>query len=122
MTDRWTAAGLLAALVGAAAVVRPAALTAAYGLPPATGPSALAWRLFGVRTLAVGVGVLRGEPAARAVVLPVQLLDQAVFVHALARGSVPRRAGALAMATSAVLVGLSWPRGEGVGARPGGRG
>lgn len=109
MTDRWTAAGAVASAVGAAALVSPAALARVFGLPPSSGQggAALGWRLFGVRTLVVGGAVLSGDPSARRAVLPVQLLDQAVFAHALATRAVPRRSGVLAVATSAVLIALS---------------
>ena len=103
--DRWTFAGALATTVGVAAALTPGTLTRAYGLPPESAP--LAWRLFGIRTALIGAGVLRGDRSARAVVLPVQLLDQAVFAHALLTGAVPRRTGLAAMATSAVLIVLT---------------
>lgn len=111
MTDRWTVVGTVATAVGAAALLSPGSLLQAYGLPPAStaGDSGLAWRLFGARTAVLGAAVLRGDACARAAVLPVQLLDQVVFAHALLTHAVPRRTALAAMATSAGLIALGRP-------------
>ena len=111
MTDRWTVVGTVATAIGATALLSPGSLLRAYGLPPAAaaGGSGLAWRLFGVRTAVLGAAVLRGDAGARAAVLPVQLLDQVVFAHALLTHGVPRRTALAAMATSAGLIALGRP-------------
>ncbi len=98
----------LALLIGAGAVLSPRALLRLYGVAPAavTGPAAFGWRLFGVRTAAIALAALRGSPAARAAVLPIQLADQAVFAHAAATRALPGRTAPLAMASSAVLIAL----------------
>lgn len=106
-TGASTAVGGLALAIGATALVSPARLSSVYGLDPPNGGAGLAWRMFGVRTALIGAAVLAGDPSARRAVLPVQLLDQAVFLHALLTGAVPRRSCLLAMGTSAVLIALS---------------
>lgn len=87
----WWAVGGLATTIGVVSKVAPRRVTAVFGLPAAhlTGAADLGWRLFGVRTAVVGAGVLAGVPAARSVVVPVQLLDQVVFAHAAQTGGVP---------------------------------
>lgn len=98
------ASGAIASSVG----LSPRLLLRAFGIAPndMTGAAAFGWRLFGVRTLAVGASAYRGDEAARAAIPPVQIADQAVFAHALRTGAVPRRSAALAMAVSGVLIVL----------------
>ncbi len=104
---RRTTAGIGVA-VGLGALVAPARLLRLYGVNPNElgGAGELGWRLFAVRNLFVGGAALGGNHTARAMVLPVQAADQALFVHALRTGSVPARAGIGAMATSGVIVAL----------------
>jgi len=94
--------------VGIGAALSPAALAGLYGIPPRemTGAGAFGWRLFGVRTVYLSSLALNGDVSARRAFLPIQLLDQAVFAHAYATRSIPRRAAALAMATSGAIIGL----------------
>lgn len=75
-----------------------------------TGAAELGWRLFAVRTGYLGVRAARGDAAAQAAFLPVQVLDQAVFWHAFAVRSVPRRAAAMAAGASAAIVALDVAR------------
>jgi len=106
--EAYRAAGALALAVGVAATASPRRMLAGFGIPgrEVTGAAALGWRMFGIRTAVVGGGIVAGDASARAVLLPVQLADQAVFAHALATRSVPARAAVLAMATSGVLIAL----------------
>ena len=102
-----TTAGIALA-VGIGALVAPRKLLGVYGVAPGEvgGAGELGWRLFAVRNLFVGGAALGGNPTARAMVLPVQAADQALFLHALRTGSVPARAAIGAMATSGVIVAL----------------
>jgi hypothetical protein len=102
------AQALVAVVVGGAATASPRALLRVFGIAPreVTGAAALGWRLFGVRTAAIGAAAARGDERARAVFLPVQVADQAVFAYALRTRAVPRRAAVMAMATSGVVVAL----------------
>ena len=100
----WQAAGAAATGVGLAAALAPRQVTAAFGLSPPDGSAALAWRMFGIRTAAVGLGIVSGSPDARRLLLPVQALDQAAFLAAGLTGAVPRSSAARMCATSGVLV------------------
>lgn len=102
-------AAAVATAVGVAAALSPRLLLRLFGVPPAevTGAAAFGWRLFAVRNLFVGGAALRGDRAARDLILPVQLVDQLVFQHAYRTRSVPRRASALAMAVSGGLIALT---------------
>lgn len=102
----WRSASGLALAVGASASVAPRPLLRVFGVPAdqVTPAAELGWRLFGIRTAVIAVAALRGAPLARRAILPVQVLDQAVFVHALTSGGVPRRTTLLAMATSGALI------------------
>ena len=105
MAERpWQAAASAAVVVGLAAVLAPARLAAGLGLQAPDGSARLAWRLFGIRTAVVGAGIGRGSSHARAVLLPVQALDQAAFVAAGVSGAVPQRSAAAMCAVSWVLV------------------
>src|SRR3712207_4342917 len=96
---------LIGATVAAASAISPRTLLRLFGIEPreVTGAAAFGWRLFAVRTAYLSRAAWEGDPAARAAFLPIQLLDQAVFWHAFAVRSVPRRASLLAAATSAVI-------------------
>ncbi len=109
MSDR--GARGMAAIGGSVAVasaVAPRAFLRLFGIAPreVTGAAAFGWRLFAVRTGYLSVLAWRGDAAAREAFLPVQLLDQAVFWHAFATRSVPRRAPVLAAATSGAIIAL----------------
>jgi hypothetical protein len=75
-----------------------------------TGAAEFGWRLFAVRTAYLSALSARGGAAARAAFLPIQLLDQAVFWHAYASGSVPRRAALMAAAASGAIIALDLSR------------
>jgi hypothetical protein len=60
--------------------------------------------MFGIRTAAVGTGIVTGSADARRLLLPVQALDQAAFLTAGLSGAVPRRSAVLLCATSGALV------------------
>jgi len=98
----------IALVVGVAATASPRRLLRVFGIarPEVTGAAALGWRLFGVRTAAIGAAALRGDGRAQAAILPIQVADQAVFAHALRSRAVPPRAAVMAMATSGVLIAL----------------
>lgn len=104
----WRTVSALALSVGAGFAVAPGQLSRFYGMPDdeMTGTAAFGWRLFAVRNLVVGGAALGGSVPARQAILPVQLLDQVVFLHALATKSVPRRPALLAMATSGVIIAM----------------
>lgn len=105
----WRAISIVELAVGIGFAAAPARLSRLYGLPAdgMTGTAALGWRLFAARNLVVGAASLQGSAAARQALLPVQVLDQAVFLHALITRSVPPRAALLAMATSGGLIATS---------------
>lgn len=98
--------------VSVAAAVSPRLMLRAFGIPAAevTGAAAFGWRLFAVRTAYISALAARGDATAAAAFLPVQLGDQAVFWHAYARRSVPRRASVLAATTSAAIIALDLQR------------
>ena len=100
----WRAAGTAATAVGLAAALAPGRTTRLFGLAPPDGAARIAWRMFGIRTAAVGAGIVTGSADARRLLLPVQALDQAVFVAAGLSGAVPRRSAVGLCATSWVLV------------------
>ena len=96
------------AVVATGMAVSPRTFLRPFGIPSedVTGSAALGWRLFAARTGYLSARALAGEPAARESFLPVQILDQAVFWHAFATRSVPRRASLLAAATSGAIIVL----------------
>lgn len=100
------AEALIGLSVGTAALCSPRLTLRLFGIAPrsVTGAAELGWRMFGVRTAVISAGALRGSEAARSVFLPVQVADQAVFVHAHRSRSVPRRASLMAIATSGAIV------------------
>lgn len=108
LPDLHRAAAAVALGVGAAAALAPGRLTRVYGADEAlTGVGSLGWRLFASRNLVVGAAAWRGNDAARAAIVPVQLLDQAVFAHAGITGAIPRRTWAAAALTSVGLIALA---------------
>lgn len=69
-----------------------------------TGTGAFGWRLFGVRTMAIGAVNLTGSQLMRDLTVAVQIPDQLVFAHAYRTRSVPRGSAALAMVISGGVV------------------
>lgn len=102
-------------VVALGSAVSPRALLRLFGIPPAevTGAAAFGWRLFAVRTGCISVLAARGNAVAQEIFLPVQVLDQAVFWHAYATRSVPRRAAVLAATASGAIVALDLVRRNG---------
>ena len=98
----------IGATVAAASAVAPVQFLRVFGIErrEVTGAAVFGWRLFAVRTAYISGMALRGNETAREAFLPVQLLDQAVFWHAFARRSVPRRAAVLAAAASGAIIAL----------------
>lgn len=98
--------------VAGGVMVAPVRFLGVFGIPPdqVTGAARFGWRLFAVRNVVIAGAALRGDPSAEAAFLPAQALDQAVFWHALARGSVPARGVVLAASVSAVIVALDLVR------------
>ncbi len=98
----------IAGTVAAGAALSPRHLLRPFGVTPreVTGAAAFGWRLFAVRTAYLAARAWRGDPAARAAFLPVQLLDQLVFWHAFATRSIPRRGAVLAAAVSGAIIVL----------------
>lgn len=100
------------AAIGAAAAtgaaLSPRTFLRPFGVEPGdvTGAAELGWRLFAARTAYLSARALSGDDTARAAFLPVQLLDQAIFWHAYATRSVPRRAAVMAAATSGAIIVL----------------
>ena len=92
--------------VAAASAVSPRLFLRAFGIPAAevTGAAAFGWRLFAVRTAYISALAAHGDATARSSFLPIQMLDQAVFWHAYATRSVPKRAALLASATSGLII------------------
>lgn len=94
--------------IGLAAACAPSLLQRSFGVPASdiTGSNKLGWRLFATRNLYLTARAVRGDPTAVDAFGQLQALDQVVFWHALATGSVPRRTALLAATTSAAIVGL----------------
>jgi hypothetical protein len=69
-----------------------------------TGAAVFGWRLFAVRIGYLGVLAWRGDRTATNAFLPIQVLDQIVFWHALATGSIRRRTAMLASTTSGAII------------------
>ena len=111
------ARGMAAIGVGVAvgSALSPRTFLRAFGVAPheVTGAAEFGWRLFAVRTAYLSALALRGDEAARAAFLPVQVLDQVVFWHAFANRSVPRRAAVMAAAASGAIVALDVNRRRG---------
>jgi len=98
----------IGAVVSAGVAISPRTFLRPFGIPAEeiTGAGALGWRLFAARTGYLSARALTGDEPARESFLPVQLLDQGIFWHAFATRSVPRRASALAAATSGAIIAL----------------
>lgn len=105
----------MAAIGGTVSVltaIAPRTFLRPFGIPPeeVTGAAAFGWRLFAVRTAYLSALAARGDTTARDAFLPIQILDQAVFWHAYAQRSVPRRAPVLAAVTSGAIIALDLRR------------
>ena len=98
--------------VAMAMVAAPKPFLRVFGIPAAdvTGTAEFGWRLFAVRNAWVTALALRGDKTAQSAFLPIQLMDQAVFWHAFARRSVPRRAPVLAATVSGAIIALDLRR------------
>jgi hypothetical protein len=105
----------IAAVVALGSAASPRQFLRPFGVDPAdvTGAAELGWRLFAVRTGYLAVRAARGDASAQAAFLPVQALDQAVFWHAFATRSVPRRAAVMAAGASGAIVALDLARRRG---------
>lgn len=115
MTDALRGMTTIAAAVALGSAVSPRTFLRPFGVDPAevTGAAALGWRMFAVRTGYLGVRAARGDASAQAAFLPVQVLDQAVFWHAFATRSVPRRAAVMAAGASGAIIALDLARRRG---------
>ncbi len=104
--------------VAITSALSPRTFARAYGIPPSdmTGGGAFGWRLFAMRTAYLSARALAGDRAARDAFLPVQVLDQAVFAHALRTRAIPRPAAVLAMLTSGAIIALDLERRRSAGA------
>jgi len=104
--------GAIGATVALGAGLAPARFLRLFGIDSreVTGVATLGWRLFAVRIGYLSARALRGDAFARDAFLPIQFLDQAVFWHAFATRSVPRRASLLAAGTSAAIIALDHRR------------
>lgn len=102
----WTGVAAGAFLIGLGFALAPRRLARLYGLPAGelSGTSDFVWRLFAARNLVVGGAALTRSAAARRAFLPVQAVDQVIFLHAFVTGGVPRRTAVTAMATSAAII------------------
>ena len=102
----------IGAAVAMASVASPRRFLRLFGIPghEVSGAAALGWRLFAVRTAYISRLALGGNETARAAFLPIQVLDQAVFLHAFATRSVPRRASLMAAAASGAIIALEAAR------------
>jgi hypothetical protein len=96
------------ATVAAGTGLAPRQFLRLFGIDPSevTGAAAFGRRLFAVRTAYLSALAARGNATAQDAFLPVQVLDQAVFWHAFATRSVPRRAALMASAASAAIIAL----------------
>ena len=108
----------MAAIGGAVAIgsaVAPRVFLRAFGVPEAevTGAAVLGWRLMAVRTAALSALAARGDPTARDLFLPVQVLDQAAWWWGHRQGEVRLRTAALAAVASGVIVALDLSRRSG---------
>lgn len=94
--------------VASGAAISPHRFLSLFGVNrhEVSGAAAFGWRMFAARTLYISVLALRGQRAARDAFLPIQILDQMVFAHALKTRAVPRPGAALAMALSAAIIVL----------------
>ena len=103
---------LIGAAVASGAALAPRPFLRLFGIAPeeVTGAAAFGWRLFAVRTGYLSALAFRGNDTARDAFRPVQLLDQAVFWHAFATRSVPRRAALMAAGASGAILVLDGRR------------
>lgn len=109
-TTRAMAGIALGVAAGAAFAPRP--FLRVFGIPPeeVTGAATFGWRLVAARNVYISALALRGNETARDAFLPIQLLDQVVFWHAIATRSVPRRAGLMAAGASGAIIALDVAR------------
>jgi hypothetical protein len=104
--------GCIRILNGGLALIAPKVLLRRLGADPAANPAAVyVFRMFGIRTILIGVDLLRSdptvrEPAARAALL-IHGSDLASAVIAGFRGDLPRQAALKAAAISGANVMLS---------------
>lgn len=106
----------LGGTVGLAAAFAPETLQRAFGITAddVTGSNKFGWRLFATRNIYLAARALSGDPAAVIAFGHLQALDQVVFWHAFANGSVPRSTALLATTTSAAIVAFDVHRRAGV--------
>lgn len=106
MTAPLLARRLLAAIRianGSVALLAPARLAERLGADPAESPALLyALRMFGVRTVLMGRNLLRGDPDAIRAAPLIHASDTIAAALAAASGKLPRRAGILITAISAL--------------------
>ena len=102
----------IGAAVAAGTALSPRRFLRVFGIAPAdvTGAAEFGWRLFAARTAYISALAWRGNRVAEEAFLPVQLLDQAVFWHAYATRSVPRRAAVMAAGASGAIIALDLVR------------
>jgi hypothetical protein len=99
--------GAIRLIVGSVALGAPEKLVKTYGADPASnGAAVYALRLFGVRTIYIGLQLLLGEGAAlddalRAAI-PIHACDTISAVIAGATGQLPRRAALTGTALSSI--------------------
>ena len=111
---RWTriALGLIRLVNGTLALFAPDVLGGRLGVRTATSPGlGYGLRLFGVRTILLGIGLLRADddpndPMVRQAPL-IHGADTAAAVVVLKRGELPTRGAKLAVAASAINVVLA---------------
>lgn len=113
MTDPKTKAmAAIGGTVSVASTVAPRQFLRLFGLPAseATGASTLGWRLMAVRTASISLLAARGNPTARDLFLPVQVMDQAAWWWGYRNGELPLRTAALAATASAAIIALDLSR------------
>lgn len=106
MTSPVIARRLLAAIRianGSVALLAPGRLAERLGADPAENPALLyAFRMFGVRTVLMGRNLLRGDADAIRAAPLIHASDTIAAALAAASGKLPRRAGILIIAISAL--------------------
>lgn len=105
----------IATVVALGSAASPRTFLRPFGIDPdeVTGAAEFGWRLFAMRTGYLGITAARGDASSQAAFLPLQLLDQAVFWHAYATRSVPRRAAVMAAGASGAIVAFDAMRRRG---------
>lgn len=93
---------------GTLALVAPAVLVRRLGFNPETNPSALyAFRLFGVRTILLGTGLLLGEGPVREYVIRTAIVVHASDTAAATIGALRRELPPRAAATTILISGIN---------------